>query len=88
MKKLLLNNGELEYCKCSVVLTVSLAIAAIDGPIIIAMIMDSTVSVKQKSVLAIFEGQRAVRAQEEGPTVLRVSVSMDPIRIGTWRGIL
>jgi len=41
---------------------VGLAIAAIDGPIIIAMIMDGTVSVKQKSVLAVFEGQRAVRA--------------------------
>lgn len=41
---------------------VGLAITAIDGPIIIAMIMDGTVSVKQKSVLAVFEGQRAVRA--------------------------
>lgn len=66
---------------------VGLAIAAIDGPIIIAMIMNGTVSVKQKSVLAVFESQRAVRAQEEGPAIFRVSVSMNPVRIGAWRGI-
>lgn len=69
------------------VLTVGLAIAAIDGPIIIAMIMNGTVSVKQKSVLAVFESQRAVRAQKEGPAIFRVSVSMYPVRIGAWRGI-
>lgn len=69
------------------VLTVGLAIATIDSPIIIAMIMDVTVSVKQKSVLAVFEGQRAVCAQEEGPAVFGVSVSVDTIRIGAWRSL-
>ena len=61
---------------------------AIDSPIIIAMIMDGTVSVKQKSILAVFEGQSAVRAQEEGPAVFRVSVSMNSVRIRAWRGIV
>jgi len=69
------------------VLTVSLAMAAIDGPIIIAMIMDSTMSVKQKSVFAVFETQRTVCTQEECSTIFRVSVSMNSVRIGTWRGI-
>lgn len=61
--------------------------AAIDGPIIIAMIMDCTMPVEQKSILAVFEGQRAVRAQEEGSAVFGVSISVDTIRIGAWRSI-
>lgn len=80
------NYKTLKYRECNI-LTVGFAIAAIDGPIIIAMIMDCTVSIEQKSVLTVFEGQSAVRAQEESPAVLRMSVSMDPVGIGAWRSI-
>lgn len=51
--KIWINNRWFEYRESDVILTVDLAIAAIDSPIIIAVIVDRAVSVKQKSVLAI-----------------------------------
>lgn len=67
------------------VLTVVLAIAAIDGPVVITVVVDRTVSVEQKPVLAVLECESTVGAKEEGPTVLRVGVSMNSVKIGARR---
>lgn len=68
------------------ILTVGLAFAALDGPVVITVIVDRAVSVEQKPVLAVLEREATVGAQEEGPAVLGVSVSVNSVRVGTRRG--
>lgn len=46
----------LRLCVSLVVLTIGLTITALDGPIIIAMIVNVAVPVEEKSVLAVFKG--------------------------------
>jgi len=45
-----------------VILTIDFAITALDGPVIIAMVVNGTMPVEQEPVLAVFESQSAIRA--------------------------
>lgn len=68
------------------ILTVGLAFAALDGPVVITVVVDRAVSVEEKPVLAILERKTTVGAKEEGTAVLGVGVSMNSVRIGARRG--
>lgn len=62
---------------------VSLAISAVHGPVIVAMMVHVTMAVEKQSVLTVFEGQCTVRAKEETVTGLGMGVRMDTIWIWT-----
>lgn len=57
-----------------------------DGPVIVAMVVYGAMAIEKQSVLAVLQAQGAVRAEEEGVTVLGVSVRVDPMGVGAkWR---
>lgn len=60
---------------------VSLAIATVDGPVIVAVAVDGSMAVEEETVLAVLEGQGAVRAEEEGIAILRMSVRVHAVGI-------
>lgn len=69
------------------ILTVSLAITAVHGPEIVAMVVHRSMAVEKQSVLAVFEGQGAVRAEEEGVAALGMGVRVHPVWIGARRRV-
>lgn len=86
-EKTLEGNGWIAVSRIwSDILTVDLAMAALDSPVVITVVVDRAVSVEEQSVLAVLERETAVGAKKEGSAVLRVGVSMDPIRVGARRG--
>lgn len=64
-------------------LTVSGAMTAVDGPVVVAVVVYGSLAVEQQSVLASLKGQGAVCAQEEGVAVRGMSVGEYSIRIRT-----
>lgn len=58
------------------------AFATVDGPVVVAVIVHGALAVEEQSVLARLQRQRAVGAQEELVTVLRVSVRLDAVLLG------
>lgn len=49
-----------------------LAVATIDGPVIVAVVVDGTFSVEQQSIFTRFQSQGSVCAEEELVTMIRV----------------
>lgn len=62
-----------------------LAWTAIDGPVVVAVVMDGTLSVKQQTVFARFQRQRSVRAQEELVTVVGMQIGLFAVRLRALR---
>ena len=58
-----------------------MALAAVDGPVVVAMIMHGALAVEEQSVLAGLQAQGAVGAEEEGVAVLGVGVGVHAVRI-------
>lgn len=77
--KLIFAPGGADRCQ------VSLAISAVHSPVIVAVIVDRSMAIEEEAVLAIFEGQCAVCAEEERVAVLRMGVRMHTVRIRAWR---
>lgn len=59
----------------------------VNGPVVIAVVVDGAFAVEEKTVLASFQGQGAIGAQEEGIAVLGMGVGENSIWIGTAGGI-
>lgn len=66
-------------------LTVSLPGSAVDGPVVIAVLVDVALSVEEESIFAVLEGESAVGALEEVVAQLRVGVGLHAIRLGAVR---
>lgn len=56
---------------------------AIDGPIVVAVVMDGTLAVKQQTIFARFQRQCSVRAEEELVTVVGMQVGLLSVRFRT-----
>lgn len=57
-------------------LTVSLPLPAINSPVVVAVVVYGTFAIEQQSILAHFDSQSAVRAQEELVAELRMRVRL------------
>jgi hypothetical protein len=66
-------------------LTLSLPGSAVDGPVVIAMLVDVALSVEEESIFAVLEGERAVGALEEVVAQLRVGVGLHAMLLGAVR---
>lgn len=62
---------------------VRLAIPAMYGPVIVAVVVNGSVAVEEQSVLAVLEGQGAVRAEEKRVADLGMRVREDSVWLGT-----
>lgn len=62
-----------------------LARTAVDGPVVVAVVMDGTLSVKQQTVFARLQRQRSVGAQEELVTVVGMQVGLLAVRLRALR---
>lgn len=49
---------------------------AIDGPVVVAMVVDSTLSIEQQTIFARFQRQCSIRAEEELVTVVGMQVGL------------
>lgn len=56
---------------------------AIDGPIVVAVVMDGTLAVKQQTIFARFQRQCSVRTEEELVTVVGMQVGLLSVRFRT-----
>lgn len=64
-----------------------LAVAAIDGPVVVAVVVDGTLSIEQQTILTRFQSQGSVRAEEELVTMIRVQVGLLAVWLGAlWDG--
>jgi hypothetical protein len=66
-------------------LTLSLPGSAVDGPVVIAVLVDVALSVEEESIFAVLEGERAVGALEEVVAQLRVGVGLHAMLFGAVR---
>lgn len=55
----------------------SLTLPTVNGPVVVAVVMDSTLAVEEEAILAVFLSQGAVYTQVEGIAVVRVWVRLD-----------
>lgn len=62
--------------------------ATVDGPVIVAMVMNCALSVEQQTILAVLECQSSIGAQEELVAVLWMGVSEHAVRVwAAWSAI-
>lgn len=73
--------GRRDWCR------IVFALAAIDRPVVVAVIVNGTFAVEQQSVFARFQRQRAVGAQEELVAELGVAVRLDAVLFGAFGGV-
>jgi hypothetical protein len=66
-------------------LTLSLPGSAVDGPVVIAVLVDVALSVEEESIFAVLEAERAVGALEEVVAQLRVGVGLHAMLFGAVR---
>lgn len=63
--------------------TVGLTLATFYGPVVIAVVVHSAMSVVEKTVLTMFQGQCAICTQVEGTAVFRMRVRLFSPRLWT-----
>lgn len=68
-----------------VLLTNSLPVAALDAPVVVAVVVHVALSVVQQPVLALLQGEGAVGALEEVVAGLRVFVALLTVRLRATR---
>lgn len=66
-------------------LTIEFASSALNSPIVVAVIVNVAFAIEQKTILARFQRQRAICAQEKLITIIWMSVSLFAIRIRAMR---
>lgn len=66
-------------------LTIVFANATVNGPIVIAVVVNGTFAIEQQTIFACFQRQRSICAQEELITIIGVSVSLFAIRFRAIR---
>lgn len=70
----------------SEILTIKLAFSAIDGPVVVAVVVDGALAVEQQAVLAVLLGQGAVGAEEEVVAEVRMGIGLLAMLLGTLAG--
>lgn len=63
-------------------LTIVFTFTTLNGPIVVAVVMNATFAIEQQAVFTSFQCQRSILAEEELIAVLRVSVRLLAIRLG------
>lgn len=66
--------------------TFGFAVAAIDGPVVVAVVVGGALAVVQQTVTALFQRQSAVRAQIELIAIVGVWVRLFAVLFRTLRG--
>lgn len=64
-----------------ILLTIEFSFATFDGPIVIAVIVNGSFAIEKQTILARFQGNRTVGAQEKLVTIFRVSIGLSSIVI-------
>lgn len=58
-------------------LTISFTLPTVNSPVVVAVVMDSTLAVEEEAILAVFLSQGTVNTQVEGIAVVRVGIRLD-----------